>query len=244
MITKITFCQNKIISQIKFLFSNLNVKIDKSQIESLKEKLILVDKKDNKIGNINKLDAHLIEKKNKYPHRAFSVFLFDKNNKMLIQQRSIKKVTFPLLWSNTCCSHPLDISNENTFDNIKNAVVRRMKFELGLNTKVDLYHLYGRILYKAPSNKIFEEFELDYIFLAKIFDKDFNKRFMKSIINKDEVKNIRFKSVDLILNDMKKNPKKYTPWFKMIMNKKGKEIEMFGNNLDKLVYKEDIINFI
>ena len=63
MITKITFCQNKIISQIKFLFSNLNVKIDKSQIESLKEKLILVDKKDNKIGNINKLDAHLIEKK-------------------------------------------------------------------------------------------------------------------------------------------------------------------------------------
>ena len=67
---------------------------------------------------------------------------------------------------------------------------------------------------------------------------------MKSIINKDEVKNIRFKSVDFILNDMKKNPKKYTPWFKMIMNKKGKEIEMFGNNLDKLEYKEEIINFI
>ena len=63
MITKISFSQNKILSQLKFLFSNLNVKIDKSQIESLKEKLILVDKKDNKIGNINKLDAHLIEKK-------------------------------------------------------------------------------------------------------------------------------------------------------------------------------------
>ena len=63
MITKIPFSQNKIISQLKFLFSNLNLKIDKSQIESLKEKLILVDKNDNKIGNINKLDAHLIEKK-------------------------------------------------------------------------------------------------------------------------------------------------------------------------------------
>ena len=242
MITQIPIFQNKIITPLKFLFSNF--KIDKSQINSFKEKLILVDKNDNKIGNITKLDAHLIEKKNKYPHRAFSVFLFDKNNKMLLQQRSIKKVTFPLLWSNTCCSHPLDISNENTFNNIKNAVIRRMKFELGLNTNINLYKLYGRILYRAPSNKIFEEYELDYIFLGKIFDKDFNKRFMKSIINKDEVNNVMFKSVDFILKDKKKKPKKYTPWFKMIMNKKGKEIEMFGNNLDKLVYKEEIINFL
>ena len=234
MITQIPIFQNKIITPLKFLFSNF--KIDKSQINSFKEKLILVDKNDNKIGNITKLDAHLIEKKNKYPHRAFSVFLFDKNNKMLLQQRSIKKVTFPLLWSNTCCSHPLDISNENTFNNIKNAVIRRMKFELGLNTNINLYKLYGRILYRAPSNKIFEEYELDYIFLGKIFDKDFNKRFMKSIINKDEVNNVMFKSVDFILKKKKKKPKKYTPWFKMIMNKKGKEIEMFGNNLDKLVY--------
>lgn len=162
MITQIPIFQNKIITPLKFLFSNF--KIDKSQINSFKEKLILVDKNDNKIGNITKLDAHLIEKKNKYPHRAFSVFLFDKNNKMLLQQRSIKKVTFPLLWSNTCCSHPLDISNENTFNNIKNAVIRRMKFELGLNTNINLYKLYGRILYRAPSNKIFEEYELDYIF--------------------------------------------------------------------------------
>ena len=80
---------NNIIITIKHLFSTYS--IDKSQLESFKEKLILVDKQDNRIGNISKLDAHLIEKKNKYPHRAFSIFLFDKNNKMLLQQRSKKK---------------------------------------------------------------------------------------------------------------------------------------------------------
>lgn len=231
-----------IITTIKHLFSTYS--IDKSQLESFKEKLILVDKQDNRIGNISKLDAHLIEKKNKYPHRAFSIFLFDKNNKMLLQQRSKKKVTFPLKWSNTCCSHPLDNINENTFNNIKNAIIRRMQFELGLKTDLNLYYLYQRILYRAPSNNIFEEFELDYIFLGKISDDYFNKKFMKSIINKNEVRNIEFKSVNFILNDIQKKPKKYTPWFKLIMEKKGKDIEKEVNDLKNLKYKEEIINWI
>jgi len=242
MLSQYRFVESKLIQTAKFFFSNF--KIDKSQIESFKEKLILVDKNDNKIGNISKLEAHLIEKNNKNPHRAFSVFLFDKNNKMLIQQRSLKKVTFPLLWSNTCCSHPLDVENENTFNNIKNAVVRRMKFELGLNFNPDIYKLYGRILYRAPSNKIFEEYELDYIFLGKIFDDGFNRKYVKNVLNKDEVKNVKFKYVDWILNDIIRNPKRYTPWFKMIMNIKGKEIENLGNNLDKLQYNKEVINFI
>lgn len=41
-------------------------------------------------------------------HRAFSVFLFNSENKLLIQQRANEKITFPGLWTNTCCSHPLN----------------------------------------------------------------------------------------------------------------------------------------
>ena len=40
-------------------------------------------------------------------HRAFSVFLFDADNRLLLQQRAASKITFPRLWTNTCCSHPL-----------------------------------------------------------------------------------------------------------------------------------------
>ena len=91
MITKIPFSQNKIISQLKFLFSNLNLKIDKSQIESLKEKLILVDQNDNKIGNINKLDAHLIEKKINIPIEHFQYFYLIKITKCYFNKDQLKK---------------------------------------------------------------------------------------------------------------------------------------------------------
>lgn len=45
-------------------------------------------------------------------HRAFSVFLFNSKNQLLLQQRSHKKITFPLCWTNTCCSHPLHFEAE------------------------------------------------------------------------------------------------------------------------------------
>ncbi len=45
-------------------------------------------------------------------HRAFSVFLFNTQGQLLLQQRAAAKITFPLCWTNTCCSHPLHIQNE------------------------------------------------------------------------------------------------------------------------------------
>ena len=59
-------------------------KIDSSQIKFLDDQLVLVDNEDNNIGSISKLNGHLISNKNKYPHRAFSIFLFDSNNKLLL----------------------------------------------------------------------------------------------------------------------------------------------------------------
>lgn len=68
-------------------------------------------------------------------HRAFSVFIFNSQNKLLMQKRSAKKVTFPLHWANTCCSHPLYTENEldrNENIGIKNAAKRRLEYELGI----------------------------------------------------------------------------------------------------------------
>ena len=148
-------------------FPNLE-KIDNSQKKFLNDELILVDENDNNIGSISKLNGHLIINKNKNPHRAFSIFLFDSKNRLLIQKRAKKKITFPLLWTNTCCSHPLNKENQNTPDKITNALVERLNYELGIKTENNIYKLIDKILYRAPSNELYEEFELDYLFMAKL----------------------------------------------------------------------------
>jgi isopentenyl-diphosphate delta-isomerase len=157
-----------------------------------------------------------------------------------------KKVTYPLLWTNTVCSHPLNIESENKFYNIKNAVIKRVKYEIGLKTNQNLYNLFTRIIYRDDNDKKFEEYELDYIFLGKINDKKFNINNLKKLINKDEIENIKFKNINWILNDIKQNSFKYTPWFKLLLNKKGVEIDNIVNNdnLYKYKYNGEIINFI
>lgn len=71
-------------------------------------------------------------------HRAFSVFLFNDKNELLLQQRADEKITFAQMWTNTCCSHPLAIPTELGFDltesiaGVKNAAQRKLLQELGI----------------------------------------------------------------------------------------------------------------
>jgi len=79
-----------------------------------------------------------------------------------LQKRSSDKVTFPNLWSNTCCSHPLNNpseSNEKYNLGIKLAALRRMDYELGFKSDQNEYKLVEKILYRADSDLKFEEFE-------------------------------------------------------------------------------------
>jgi len=101
-------------------------------------------------------------------HRAFSVFLFNDKNELLLQQRATEKITFPDMWTNTCCSHPLSVSTEtgsNLPDSIlgvKNAARRKLDHELGINKdQVPLkdFHFLTRIHYKAPSDGKWGEHE-------------------------------------------------------------------------------------
>ena len=90
------------------------------------EQVILVDKDDCEIGVMEKMEAH----KQSVLHRAFSVFLFNPQGKMLLQQRALTKYHSAGLWTNTCCSHP------RPGETLENAVSRRLIEEMGITTKV------------------------------------------------------------------------------------------------------------
>lgn len=101
-------------------------------------------------------------------HRAFSVFLFDSKKRLLLQQRATEKITFPDLWTNTCCSHPLGIPGETgselseAVQGVRRAAQRKLGHELGIKPEqvpVDKFDFLTRIHYKAPSDGKWAEHE-------------------------------------------------------------------------------------
>ena len=66
------------------------------------EKVILVNEHDEQVGTMEKMEAH----EKGILHRAFSVFVFNDNDDLLMQQRAVSKYHSGGLWTNTCCSHP------------------------------------------------------------------------------------------------------------------------------------------
>ena len=114
---------------------------DEKQVQMMEENCIVVDKDDNIIGPDTKVNCHLGEGK---LHRAFSVLLFNSSGELLIQKRAADKITFPSIWANSCCSHPLHIDNEiEGVEGAKLAAMRKMEQELGIDQNlIDLEQLY------------------------------------------------------------------------------------------------------
>jgi isopentenyl-diphosphate delta-isomerase len=113
--------------------------------------------------------GHLMENINRgLLHRAFSVFLFDSQNRLLLQQRATEKITFPDMWTNTCCSHPLGIPGETgvgldaSVQGVRRAAVRKLDHELGIpsaQVPIDNFKFLTRIHYKSPSDGKWGEHE-------------------------------------------------------------------------------------
>lgn len=106
-------------------------------------------------------------------HRAFSVFLFDHDNNLLLQQRATEKITFPDMWTNTCCSHPLGIPGETgttlteSIAGVKRAAQRKLDHELGIKAEqvpIEEFKFLTRIHYKAPSDGKWGEHESRFTF--------------------------------------------------------------------------------
>lgn len=164
----------------------------------MKDRLILVDKEDNEIGYIDKLEAH----EKALLHRAVSVFIFNSKGEWLLQQRAEHKYHSGNLWSNTACTHP--------FPGEKTAVAasRRLQEEMGMNCEIKKAFHY---IYKAKLDDNLVEYEFDHIFIG--FSDELPK------INKDEVMNYKFISSNSLIDDIKNDPEKYTAWFKKLVEK-------------------------
>lgn len=161
------------------------------------ENVILVDDKDNIVGYEEKMAAH----KKGLMHRAFSVFVFNTDGKMLIQKRAQHKYHCGGLWSNAVCSHP------RAGETMNEAVTRRLKEEAGLNN-IGTEFLF-KFPYRAELDNNLIEHEMDYIYYM-ISDEI-------PSVNKEEIETINYIDVQDLLIDIQYNAQHYTPWFLMLV---------------------------
>ena len=162
------------------------------------EKVILVNSNDEPIGLMPKMEAH----EKALLHRAFSVFVINSNNELMLQQRALQKYHSPGLWTNTCCSHQRD-GEENI-----EAGLRRLQEEMGFETPLE--YLFN-FIYKAPFDNGLTEHELDHVMLGR-YEGD-------PSINLEEVASWKWMDIDLIHADLINNPADYTVWFAIIFDR-------------------------
>jgi isopentenyl-diphosphate delta-isomerase len=167
------------------------------KIDMIEENVILVNKEDQQIGLMPKLEAH----EKAVLHRAFSVFVLNSKNEIMLQQRAQHKYHSPLLWTNTCCSHQREGET-----NIQ-AGTRRLFEEMGFKTDLkELFHF----IYKAPFDNGLTEHELDHVMIG-YYDKN-------PEINPEEAEDWKWMNIEEVKSDMLLHPEIYTVWFKIIFD--------------------------
>lgn len=161
------------------------------------EQVILVDTNDQPIGLMPKLEAH----QKAVLHRAFSVFILNEKNQVMLQQRAHHKYHSPLLWTNTCCSH------QRAGETNLQAGKRRLQEEMGIETELkELFHF----IYKAPFDNGLTEHELDHVMVGYYEH--------TPQINPEEVESWKWMHIEEIRQDLQQNPDLYTVWFKIIFD--------------------------
>jgi isopentenyl-diphosphate delta-isomerase len=155
------------------------------------EHVVLVTPDDREIGTEEKLAAH----RKALLHRAFSVFVFDRRGRLLLQRRAAGKYHSAGLWSNTCCGHPRP--GEPT----GRAAMRRLKEEMGFQCPLEQAFSF---VYRAQLTNDLTEHELDHVFIGQ-FD---------GVPRPDpaEVQEWRATPVADLLDDLERNPGQYSVW--------------------------------
>ena len=167
------------------------------------EQVILVDEDDNEIGVMEKMQAHVEAKM----HRAFSVFIFNSKNELMLHKRASHKYHSGGLWTNTCCSHPSP--GETTI----NAAHRRLGEEMGFDCPLE--EKFSFTYCKKLDNELTEN-ELDHVFTGQYND--------KPLLNPEEVEDWRWISLEELKKSIHSNPHDYTEWFKIIVQEYGEKI--------------------
>lgn len=161
------------------------------------EQVILVNEQDEPIGLMPKLEAH----EKAALHRAFSVFILNSKNEIMLQQRAAQKYHSPMLWTNTTCSH------QRAGESNLQAGNRRLMEEMGFKT--DLKELFS-FIYKAPFENGLTEHELDHVMIGYYND--------EPNINRDEAESWKWMGIDEVKIDMQDHPEQYTVWFRIIFD--------------------------
>ena len=198
----------------------------------LKDECLVLNYNDEVIGSDNKYNVHKFIKGQPkgVVHRAFSVMLFDAEGRLLLQQRAASKVTFPRVWTNTCCSHPLHGQTPNEVDptptsekdepmGVKHAAVRKLQHELGIpvgTIEASRFKYMGRVHYWAAdcithgSDAPWGEHEVDYLLIAKLKKGEA----LPMTPNPDEVMDVAWVSEAELKERMGEGL--WSPWFRTI----------------------------
>jgi isopentenyl-diphosphate delta-isomerase len=164
-------------------------------VSSPEESLILVDENDREVGFASKADCHRGEG---ILHRAFSVFLFNDRDELLLQQRSAEKPLWPMYWSNSCCSHP------RAGETIEDAAQRRIREELDLSCELSFLY---KFTYHAPFRDAGSEREYCYVFAGRLRG--------EVSVHPEEIAAVRYLSPDALTAEIAAEPERFTPWFKL-----------------------------
>lgn len=156
------------------------------------EQVVLVDQQDNVIGTSDKLRAHELG----LLHRAFSIFIFNERNELLLQQRNANKYHCGGLWTNTCCSHP------RLNEPIVSAGQRRLQEEMGFTVNLELL---GQFIYCAKFNNGLIEYELDHVLVGRYNEHNIT-------FDPQEVQAYKWVAVQELVADLQSNSALYTPW--------------------------------
>jgi len=159
-----------------------------------KQDVILVSAQDEETGVMEKMEAH----QKGLLHRAFSVFIFDKAGRMLLQQRAAKKYHGGLLWTNACCSHPYP------GERVEDAAERRLQEELGFTIPLQKAFTFT---YKAEVENNLIEHEFDHVFVGE-YEGEINP-------NEEEVAAIAYHGVEEIKKLLEDRPAFFTTWFRI-----------------------------
>ena len=211
---------------------------DSEQIALMSEAVILVDENDSAIGSASKVSAHY---QAGLLHRAFSVLMFDREGRLLLQKRADDKVTFPGVWANSCCSHPLSSDTESELidaSGVKRAAIRKLHQELGISPddlSLDDFHFVTKMMYSARMNADWIEREIDHILVIQAdVDIKMNQNEVSEIkwVSKQELYQILAGDIDI--------GGEIAPWFRCIAERVMTE-EWWDSvgNLDRIVKLRD-----
>lgn len=156
--------------------------------------LILVDKYDREVGFLNKLSVH----RSGVLHRAFSIFIFNTQGELLLQQRADGKYHSAGLWSNTCCSHPIK------GEEFEATIARRLKEEMGIVCETKFQYSF---IYKAVFENGLIENELDHVYFGTSND--------APQPDADEVKDWKYIDMQQLKEEIDLHPEKFSAWLKV-----------------------------